>query len=71
MMSPYEGERIFEAEMVRLHQSDRTLYARASRPAAQASARHSFWQWLARGFVGQPASTSMKPFSTSPGRTPD
>lgn len=46
MMSPYEGERIFEAEMVRLHQCDRHLYA-CSSSARQANAPRLSWrQWL-------------------------
>ncbi|HHW88562.1 MAG TPA: hypothetical protein GX400_20435 [Chloroflexi bacterium] len=49
MLSPYEGERIFEAEMVRLHQCDRTLYTCATQPTAQPATRQrSLWQWLTR-----------------------
>lgn len=49
MMSPYEGERIFEAEMVRLHQCDRTLYACGTQPSVQpATGQRSLWQWLTR-----------------------
>jgi hypothetical protein len=46
MMSPYEGERIFEAEMVRLHQCDRTLYACTPRTRKESGARFSFRHWL-------------------------
>lgn len=46
MMSPYEGERIFEAEMVRLHQCDRTLYSCTPATPKDAGARFSFRQWL-------------------------
>lgn len=71
MMSPYEGERIFEAEMVRLHQCDRTLYTCASRPADQPPAHRSFWQWLAHGFTSQPAPTRSQTLSTLSGRALD
>lgn len=55
MMSPYEGERIFEAEMVRLHQCDRTLYACKSRAAVHAPDHITFWQWLKHSFATRPA----------------
>ena len=44
MMSPYEGERIFEAEMVRLHQCDRTLYSCTPQRSAGIAPRPSLWQ---------------------------
>lgn len=71
MMSPYEGERIFEAEMVRLHQCDRTLYACTPRPATQASEPRSFWRWVARGFAAQPAPARPPALSVSSSRAPD
>ncbi len=46
MMSPYEGERIFEAEMVRLHQCDRNLYSCTPRTRQDADSRFSFRHWL-------------------------
>lgn len=71
MMSPYEGERIFEAEMVRLHQCDRTLYMCASRPTVQPPAHRSFWQRLAHGFTSQPAPKRSQPLSALSGHTSD
>lgn len=47
MMSPYEGERIFEAEMVRLHQCDRSMYACATETRSEAQAKSSVLKWLA------------------------
>ncbi|MFO7634058.1 MAG: hypothetical protein R6W76_16045 [Caldilinea sp.] len=49
MMSPYEGERIFEAEMVRLHQCDRSLYACTQRRTEEVS----LWNELRHFFGGQ------------------
>ena len=46
MMSPYESERIFEAEMVRLHQCDRTLYVCAKEMQSQPRAESSIIGWL-------------------------
>jgi|GEM_PF-2557236 len=66
MMSPYEGERIFEAEMVRLHQCDRTLYVRAARPVEQTSTHRSLWQWLAHGFTAPPAPNGAQAPATRP-----
>ena len=48
MMSPYEGERIFEAEMVRLHQCDRNFYACTQQDTPEAGAQRSLRQWLAQ-----------------------
>jgi len=48
MMSPYEGERIFEAEMVRLHQCDRNFYACAQQVPSEAGAQRSLRHWLAQ-----------------------
>lgn len=68
MMSPYEGERIFEAEMVRLHQCDRELYTCARQRQAQpAQGRRSFWQWLLRG---ERALSSPQPPTTTARSTP-
>lgn len=68
MMTPYEGERIFEAEMVRLHQCDRELYTCATQQQAQPeSGRRSFWRWLLRG---EPAPSSPQPPATNTRRTP-
>lgn len=48
MMSPYEGERIFEAEMVRLHQCDRNFYACLQPATPEPGAQRSLRQWLAQ-----------------------
>ena len=59
MMSPYEGERIFEAEMVRLHQCDRTLYSCAPTTARDAMAPRLSWrQWLAAVLNAKPTPTA-------------
>ncbi len=71
MMSPYEGERIFEAEMVRLHQCDRTLYTCASRPAGQPPTHRSFWQWLAQSFTTRAMPANAQVYPSSPGRKLD
>lgn len=47
MMSPYEGERIFEAEMVRLHQCDRSLYSCVAEQGGRPAGGFSLLQWLA------------------------
>lgn len=64
MMSPYEGERIFEAEMVRLHQCDRTLYA--CTPEKAAAAPFSFRQWLAERLLPARASSAITPPEPAP-----
>jgi hypothetical protein len=66
MLSPYEGERIFEAEMVRLHQCDRTLYACTSENAVHAAAPFSFRQWLAERFLPARPSPAVLPAAPSP-----
>lgn len=48
MMSPYEGERIFEAEMVRLHQCDRNFYACSQSATPAPGTQRSLRQWLAQ-----------------------
>lgn len=69
MMTPYEGERIFEAEMVRLHQCDRELYTCATQPqVAPAADRRSFWQRLLRG---APEQSSPQAPATPAGRASD
>jgi hypothetical protein len=72
MMTPYEGERIFEAEMVRLHQCDRKLYTCCApqRQAPPATTRRSFWQWLLHG-KAQPAPSNLQAHVATAGRTPD
>ena len=59
MMSPYEGERIFEAEMVRLHQCDRNFYACAQSTTPEPGTHRSLRQWLAD-------LTGMKPLKPQP-----
>lgn len=71
MMTPYEGERIFEAEMVRLHQCDRSLYACTTpRKGQSATGQRSFWQWLLHG-EAQPAPSNPQALVTTAGRTPE
>ena len=55
MMSPYEGERIFEAEMVRQHQCDRQLYAACPRGKQAATPGFSLRQWVAGLWSKEPA----------------
>lgn len=69
MMSPYEGERIFEAEMVRLHQCDRTLYAGCARAEQTTATQRSWWQWFAQRFTVSPAHAPAS--SASPQRPAD
>jgi len=70
MMSPYEGERIFEAEMVRLHQCDRSLYACAPEVRSQPRATSSILTWLttrltAIGAQARVSSTSSAPHASA------
>lgn len=46
MMSPYEGERIFEAEMVRLHLCDRSLEGWMEETAEPSQPVFSLRKWL-------------------------
>ena len=56
MMSPYEGERIFEAEMVRLHQCDRRLYRCYSHPEPE----RSLWETLRTKLFSRPESEAKR-----------
>ena len=60
MLSPYEGERIFEAEMVRLHQCDRNFYACAQQSTQDEQAPASVWGWLARILPGHARTTAQQ-----------
>lgn len=51
MMSPYEGERIFEAEMVRLHLCDRNLYACVEESSETPRSAFSLREWLKERLV--------------------
>lgn len=66
MMSPYEGERIFEAEMVRLHQCDRNFYACAQQTAQDERPSSSMWGWLAGMLPGSSRNASRQPLAPSP-----
>ncbi|MCS6828649.1 MAG: hypothetical protein NZ553_18715 [Caldilinea sp.] len=61
MMSPYEGERIFEAEMVRLHLCDRSLYAHAEGPPATSRSAFSIREWLKERLVSLPIVKKVQP----------
>lgn len=66
MMSPFEGERIFEAEMVRLHQCDRNFYACAQRAEHDERPLSSVWGWLAAMLPGNSRHASQEPLAASP-----
>lgn len=51
MMSPYEGERIFEAEMVRLHLCDRNLEAWIEETSEPPPSGFSLSRWLKERLV--------------------
>ncbi|MBW7885501.1 MAG: hypothetical protein H3C34_23305, partial [Caldilineaceae bacterium] len=57
MMSPYEGERIFEAEMARLYQCDRALYSYTPLREEEEQDEYTFSlrAWFAALFFGKEA----------------